>query len=137
MGQLGRPRGGHGHSPRCHRYADKKRSVRTNPGASSFGTFNHTTSATSNAKTTSSNGLNIAELLPRVRPNPWPLHLGLSNPLLRHDLIFACLTGGRYGDDFSLTTTEHDPHLRAGKNSDDTHITYRVAAFQAFLSGRI
>jgi hypothetical protein len=36
--------------------------VRTNPGASSFGTFNQTTSATTNAKATSSNGLNIAEL---------------------------------------------------------------------------
>jgi len=27
--------------------------------------------------------------------------------------------------------------LRAGKESDDTHATYRVAAFQTFLSGRI
>jgi hypothetical protein len=32
---------------------------------------------------------------------------------------------------------EHDPRLRAGKESDDTHATYRVAAFQTFLSGRI
>ena len=31
----------------------------------------------------------------------------------------------------------HDPRLRAGKESDDTHATYRVAAFQAFLSGRL
>src|SRR5512145_1247880 len=27
--------------------------------------------------------------------------------------------------------------LRASKESDDTHATYRVAAFQTFLSGRI
>ena len=30
-----------------------------------------------------------------------------------------------------------DPRLRAGKESDNTHGTYRVAAFQTFLSGRI
>ena len=29
------------------------------------------------------------------------------------------------------------PRLRAGKESDDTHAPYRVAAFQTFLSGRI
>ena len=29
------------------------------------------------------------------------------------------------------------PRLRAGTESDDTHATYRVAAFQTFLSGRI
>ena len=27
--------------------------------------------------------------------------------------------------------------LRPGEESDDTHATYRVAAFQTFLSGRI
>jgi hypothetical protein len=32
---------------------------------------------------------------------------------------------------------EHNPRLRAGKESDDTYATYRVAAFQTFLSGRI
>ena len=32
---------------------------------------------------------------------------------------------------------EEHPRLRAGKESDDTHATYRVAAFQTFLSGRI
>ena len=32
---------------------------------------------------------------------------------------------------------EDDPRLRAGKESDDTHATYRVAAFQAFLSDRL
>jgi uncharacterized protein YqjF (DUF2071 family) len=32
---------------------------------------------------------------------------------------------------------DHDPRLRAGTESDDTHATYRVAAFQTFLSGRI
>ena len=32
---------------------------------------------------------------------------------------------------------KNDPRLRAGKESDDTHATYRVAAFQTFLSGRI
>ena len=31
----------------------------------------------------------------------------------------------------------HDPRLRAGQESDDTHAAYRVAAFQTFLSGRI
>jgi hypothetical protein len=30
-----------------------------------------------------------------------------------------------------------DPSLHAGKESDNTHGTYRVAAFQTFLSGRI
>ena len=33
--------------------------------------------------------------------------------------------------------TKNDPRLRAGKESDDTHAAYRVAAFQTFLSGRI
>jgi hypothetical protein len=33
--------------------------------------------------------------------------------------------------------TECISHLRASKESDDTHATYRVAAFQPFLSGRI
>jgi len=32
---------------------------------------------------------------------------------------------------------KNDPRLRAGKESDNTHGTYRVAAFQTFLSGRI
>ena len=32
---------------------------------------------------------------------------------------------------------EHDPRLHAAKESDDTLATYRVAAFQTFLSGRI
>jgi hypothetical protein len=32
---------------------------------------------------------------------------------------------------------KNDPRLRAGKESDDTHATYRVVAFQAFLNGRI
>ena len=32
---------------------------------------------------------------------------------------------------------DHGPSLRAGTESDDTHATYRVAAFQTFLSGRI
>jgi len=30
-----------------------------------------------------------------------------------------------------------DPRLRAGKESDNTHGTYREAAFQTFLNGRI
>jgi hypothetical protein len=32
---------------------------------------------------------------------------------------------------------EQNPRLRAGKEADDTHATYCVAAFQTFLSGRI
>ena len=32
---------------------------------------------------------------------------------------------------------ERGPHLRAGQKPDDTDATYRVAAFQTFLSGRI
>jgi hypothetical protein len=36
-----------------------------------------------------------------------------------------------------LKEEEEDPRLRAGKQSDDTDATYRVAAFQTFLSGRI
>jgi hypothetical protein len=33
--------------------------------------------------------------------------------------------------------TTNGPRLRAGKNSDNTQTTYRVAAFHTFLSGRI
>ena len=38
---------------------------------------------------------------------------------------------------FNLTSYEHAPRLHAGKELDDTHAPYRVAAFQTFLSGRI
>ena len=33
--------------------------------------------------------------------------------------------------------TTNGPRLRADEESDDTHATYCVAAFQTFLSGRI
>ena len=39
--------------------------------------------------------------------------------------------------DWNTEKNEDSPHLRAGEESDDTHATYRVAAFQTFLSGRI
>src|SRR6266850_1919108 len=37
----------------------------------------------------------------------------------------------------NLGKQEERPGLRAGKESDNTHGTYRVAAFQTFLSDRI
>jgi hypothetical protein len=38
---------------------------------------------------------------------------------------------------FGNWKTESISRLRASKDSDDTQAAYRVAAFQAFLSGRI
>ena len=46
-------------------------------------------------------------------------------------------TAHRRHPDWNTGEEEDIPHLRAGANSNDTFATYRVAAFQTFLSGRI
>ena len=66
-------------------------------------------------------------------PQPW-------TPRTRPPLL------GKRADAFPTPSTavhetreskRNNPRLRAGKESDDTHATYRAAAFQTFLSGRI
>src|SRR5206468_1160495 len=61
---------------------------------------------------------------PRTRPPRLGNRCAISTSVHRHPVL-------------KKLKTKNDSRLRAGEQSDDTQTTYRVAAFQTFLSGRI